>query len=140
MSAGDILRCLDWQWGCRELWLRPAAWVLAGTSAHPWPKVRSPRHGVCIYPGSGQGVNSLCLCFQDMCMGLPRTSQYRVRFVVPASVSQPTETSGGYCAYTTNDRGSNNNNNNRRLVTLAEHTSDHGRQTNSSTEEKGEQV
>ena len=32
-----------------------------------------------------------------------------------------------------------NNNNNRRLVTLAEHTSDHGRQTNSSTEEKGEQ-
>ena len=26
-----------------------------------------------------------------------------------------------------------NNNNNRRLVTLAEHTSDHGRQTNSST-------
>ena len=30
-------------------------------------------------------------------------------------------------------------NNNRRLVTLAEHTSDHGRQTNSSTEEKGEQ-
>ena len=32
---------------------------------------------------------------------------------------------------------SNNNNNNRRLVTLAEHTSDHGRQTNSSTEEKG---
>ena len=34
----------------------------------------------------------------------------------------------------------NNNNNNRRLVTLAEHTSDHGRQTNSSTEEKGEQV
>ena len=36
--------------------------------------------------------------------------------------------------------GSYNNNNNRRLVTLAEHTSDHGRQTNSSTEEKGEQV
>ena len=34
----------------------------------------------------------------------------------------------------------NNNNNKRRLVTLAEHTSDHGRQTNSSTEEKGEQV
>ena len=34
----------------------------------------------------------------------------------------------------------NNNNNNRRLVTLAEHTSDHGRQTNSSTEEKGEQA
>ena len=33
---------------------------------------------------------------------------------------------------------SDNNNNNRRLVTLAEHTSDHGRQTNSSTEEKGE--
>ena len=33
-----------------------------------------------------------------------------------------------------------NKNNNRRLVTLAEHTSDHGRQTNSSTEEKGEQV
>ena len=31
------------------------------------------------------------------------------------------------------------NNNNRRLVTLAEHTSDHGKQTNSSTEEKGEQ-
>ena len=37
-------------------------------------------------------------------------------------------------------RTRNNNNNNRRLVTLAEHTSDHGRQTNSSTEEKGEQV
>ena len=33
-----------------------------------------------------------------------------------------------------------NNNNNRRLVTLAEHTSDHGRQTNSSTEEKGDYV
>ena len=33
---------------------------------------------------------------------------------------------------------SNNNNNNRRLVTLAEHTSDHGKQTNSSTKEKGE--
>ena len=31
-----------------------------------------------------------------------------------------------------------NNNNTRRLVTLAEHTSDHGKQTNSSTEEKGE--
>ena len=30
------------------------------------------------------------------------------------------------------------NNNNRRLVTLAEHTSDHGKQTNSSTKEKGE--
>ena len=29
-------------------------------------------------------------------------------------------------------------NNNRRLVTLAEHTSDHGKQTNSSTKEKGE--
>ena len=28
-----------------------------------------------------------------------------------------------------------NNSNNRRLVTLAEHTSDHGRQTNSSTKE-----
>ena len=27
----------------------------------------------------------------------------------------------------------------RRLVTLAEHTSDHGKQTNSSTKEKGEQ-
>ena len=27
------------------------------------------------------------------------------------------------------DNASNNNNNNRRLVTLAEHTSDHGRQT-----------
>ena len=38
------------------------------------------------------------------------------------------------------DSNYNNNNNNRRLVTLAEHTSDHGRQTNSSTEEKGEQV
>ena len=37
-------------------------------------------------------------------------------------------------------KGQYNNNNNRRLVTLAEHTSDHGRQTNSSTEEKGEQV
>ena len=34
----------------------------------------------------------------------------------------------------------NNNNNNIRLVTLAEHTSDHGRQTNASTEEKGEQL
>ena len=33
----------------------------------------------------------------------------------------------------------NNNNNNRRLVTLAEHTSDHGKQTNSSTKAKGEQ-
>ena len=32
-----------------------------------------------------------------------------------------------------------NNNNNRRLVTLAEHTSDHGKQTNSSTNAKGEQ-
>ena len=32
----------------------------------------------------------------------------------------------------------NNNNNNRRLVTLAEHTSDHGKQTNSGTIEKGE--
>ena len=31
----------------------------------------------------------------------------------------------------------NNNNNNRRLVTLAEHTSDHGKQANSSTKEKG---
>ena len=30
-------------------------------------------------------------------------------------------------------------NNNRRLVTLAEHTSDHGKQTNSSTKDKGEQ-
>ena len=39
-----------------------------------------------------------------------------------------------FCNYCTD------NNNNRRLVTLAEHTSDHGRQTNSSTEEKGEQV
>ena len=29
-------------------------------------------------------------------------------------------------------------NNNRRLVTLAEHTSDHGKQTNSSTKEKWE--
>ena len=29
-------------------------------------------------------------------------------------------------------------NNNRRLVTLAEHTSDHGKQTNSSTKEMGE--
>ena len=37
-------------------------------------------------------------------------------------------------------RKCNNNNNIRRLVTLAEHTSDHGRQSNSSTEEKGEQV
>ena len=40
----------------------------------------------------------------------------------------------------TNTNSEVNNNNNRRLVTLAEHTSDHGRQTNSSTEEKGEQV
>ena len=32
----------------------------------------------------------------------------------------------------------NNNNNNIRLVTIAEHTSDHGKQTNSSTKEKGE--
>ena len=31
------------------------------------------------------------------------------------------------------DCNERNNNNNRRLVTLAEHTSDHGRQTNSST-------
>ena len=31
----------------------------------------------------------------------------------------------------------NNNNNNRRLITLAEHTSDHGKQTNSSTKERG---
>ena len=30
----------------------------------------------------------------------------------------------------------NNNNNNIWLVTLAEHTSDHGKQTNSSTKEK----
>ena len=29
------------------------------------------------------------------------------------------------------------NNNNRRLVTLAEHTSDHGKQTNSSTKKRG---
>ena len=29
-------------------------------------------------------------------------------------------------------------NNNRRLVTLAEHTSDHGKQTNLSTKDKGE--
>ena len=29
------------------------------------------------------------------------------------------------------------NNNNKRLVTLAEHTSDHGKQTNSSTKERG---
>ena len=29
------------------------------------------------------------------------------------------------------------NNNNRRLVTLAEHTSDHGKQKNSSTKERG---
>ena len=36
--------------------------------------------------------------------------------------------------------GVRNNNNNRRLATLAKHTSDHGRQTNSSTKEKGEQV
>ena len=33
----------------------------------------------------------------------------------------------------------NNNNNNIRLVTLAGHTSDHGKQTNSSTKAKGEQ-
>ena len=31
------------------------------------------------------------------------------------------------------------NNNNGRLVTLAEHTSDHGKQANSSTKAKGEQ-
>ena len=31
----------------------------------------------------------------------------------------------------------NNKNKNRRLVTLAEHTSDHGKQTNSSTKERG---
>ena len=31
-----------------------------------------------------------------------------------------------------------NNNNNIRLVTLAEHTSNHGKPTNSSTKEKGE--
>ena len=35
-------------------------------------------------------------------------------------------------------RVSNNSNNNIRLVTLAEHTSDHGKQTNSITKEKGE--
>ena len=46
---------------------------------------------------------------------------------------------GGTCAMVS-ELYNNNNNNNRRLVTLAEHTSDHGRQTNSSTEEKGEQV
>ena len=34
------------------------------------------------------------------------------------------------------DDDDTNNNNNRRLVTLAEHTSDHGIQTNSSTKEK----
>ena len=33
-----------------------------------------------------------------------------------------------------------NNNNNRRLVTLVEHTSDHGKQTNSSTKERGSRV
>ena len=38
--------------------------------------------------------------------------------------------------YALSDKPHNNNNNNRRLVTLAEHTSDHGRQTNSSTEDK----
>ena len=32
-----------------------------------------------------------------------------------------------------------NNNHNRKLVTLAEQTSDHGKQTNSSTKAKGEQ-
>ena len=31
-------------------------------------------------------------------------------------------------------------NNNRRLVTLAEHTSGHGKQTNSSTKERGSRV
>ena len=31
----------------------------------------------------------------------------------------------------------NNNNNNRRLVTLSEHTLNHGKQTNSSTKERG---
>ena len=36
------------------------------------------------------------------------------------------------------NNNNNNNNNNRRLVTLAEHTSDHGKQTNLSTKEKGE--
>ena len=35
------------------------------------------------------------------------------------------------------DNNNNNNNNNRRLVTLAEHTSDHGKQTNASTKERG---
>ena len=33
----------------------------------------------------------------------------------------------------------NNDNKNRRLVTLAEHTSDHGKQTNSITKEWGEE-
>ena len=37
-----------------------------------------------------------------------------------------------------NQRKFIDNNNNRRLVTLAEHTSNHGKQTNSSTKEKGE--
>ena len=32
-----------------------------------------------------------------------------------------------------------NNNNNRRLVTLAEHTPDHGKQTNSNTDEWGDE-
>ena len=48
--------------------------------------------------------------------------------------------SGGVAEKNGDFRVFDNNNNNRRLVTLAEHTSDHGRQTNSSTEEKGEQV
>ena len=41
-------------------------------------------------------------------------------------------------ARTVKKKKTNNYNNIRRLVTLAEHTSDHGKQTNSSTKEKGE--
>ena len=51
-----------------------------------------------------------------------------------------TATSRRSCSHVSAHENSVIINNNRRLVTLAEHTSDHGRQTNSSTEEKGEQV
>ena len=62
--------------------------------------------------------------------GLPQ--QPALHYSGAVTVNTPTGNTGA--------GNNNNNNNNRRLVTLAEHTSDHGRQTNSSTEEKGEQV
>ena len=48
--------------------------------------------------------------------------------------SLPGMTCGADCA----DVGIHNNNNSRRLLTLAEHTSDHGKQTNSITKEWGD--